>query len=139
MHDHGHGGHGHGLEHRAQDQRRLGIVLVITVSVLVLQVVGALVSDSLALLADAGHMLTDSAALVLAYVAMSLARRPANPRRTFGAYRVEILAASFNALVLVGLGVFIVVESIRRWNDRPDGLGKSLPTSFHQGLMPESS
>lgn len=113
-------GHGHGLAHgegRAEDRRRLRWVLAITLSVLVVEVVGALVSGSLALLADAGHMLTDSAAVLIALVASHLAALPATSRRTFGYHRAEILAALGNAVVLLALCGFLVVEGVRRLVD----------------------
>jgi cobalt-zinc-cadmium efflux system protein len=106
-HGHGHG-HGHGA-----DRRRLAVVLAITVSVLVVEVVGALVSGSLALLADAGHMLTDAAGLTLALVAAVLAGRPATENRTWGYRRAEVLAAAAQAAVLLAVGVYVIVEGIR--------------------------
>ena len=83
-HDHGHG-HGHGPVTAAQEHRsRLAAVLVLTLAVMVAEVIGALVSGSFALLADAGHMLTDAGGLALALVATGLAARPATAARTFG-------------------------------------------------------
>jgi len=106
--------HGHGHDHGYGLQRgRLAVVLAITVSVLVVEVVGALVSGSLALLADAGHMLTDAAGLSLALVAAVLAGRPATESRTWGYRRAEVLAAAAQAAVLLGVGVYVLVEGIR--------------------------
>jgi cobalt-zinc-cadmium efflux system protein len=93
---------------------RLAAVLAITLTVLVVEVVGGLLSGSFALIADAGHMLTDAAGVALALVATSLARRPATARRTFGWQRAEILAALVNALVLTVVAVGAVVGGVRR-------------------------
>lgn len=86
-------------------RRRLVLVVGITAAVFVAQVIGGLASGSLALLADAGHMLTDSTGMVIALVATSLAARPATAARTFGLQRVEVLAAMINGLLLVGIAV----------------------------------
>lgn len=104
-------GHAHG---RAADRGLLRRVLLLTVVVAALELVGAWVSGSLALLADAGHLLTDAGALVLALSASLLAARPVSPRRTFGYHRAEILAACLNALVLLGLCAFLVYAGVRR-------------------------
>lgn len=97
-------------------RRRLVLVVVITGSVFVVQVIGGLVSGSLALLADAGHMLTDSTGLIIALIAATLAARPATPARTFGLQRVEVLAAMINGLLLTGIAVWVLVRAIERWN-----------------------
>jgi cobalt-zinc-cadmium efflux system protein len=113
-------GHGHGHDWaagRAEDRRRLRLVLAITLTVLVVEVVGSLVSGSLALLADAGHMLTDSAAVAIALSASHLAALPPTGRRTFGFQRAEILAALANSVVLLALCGFLVVEGVRRLAD----------------------
>ncbi len=108
-HDHGHSG-----SEDAVHGRRLVLVLLITATVLTLEVVGALVTGSLALLADAGHMLTDSAGLVLALLAVRLGRRPANDRRTWGFSRAETLAAAVQAVLLLAVGGYVIVEGVRR-------------------------
>jgi cobalt-zinc-cadmium efflux system protein len=95
-------------------------VLAITVAVLVVEVVGALVSGSLALLADAGHMLTDVVGLTLAVVAAALVRRPATDARTWGYRRAEVVAAAAQAAVLLAVGVFVVVEGVRRLIHPPE-------------------
>ena len=99
---------------------RLVVVLVITLVVLVVEVVGGLVSGSLALLADAGHMLTDAGGLALALFASTLAQRPATDARTFGLARAEILAALVNALLVAAVGCVVLVEAARRWSDPPE-------------------
>jgi cobalt-zinc-cadmium efflux system protein len=111
---HAHGrGHGHAGS-RAADRLRLRLVLLVTGLVAVAEIVGAWLSGSLALLADAGHMLTDGAAIVLALSASLLATRPPTPRRTFGYHRAEIFAALVNALVLLGVCGVLVVVGVRR-------------------------
>jgi cation diffusion facilitator family transporter len=114
-------GHDHGPVTAAGGRRgRLAVVLVLTVGVLVAEVVGAAVSGSLALLADAGHMATDALGVGLALIAVTLAQRPPRGRRTFGWQRLEILAAVANGLLLLGVGAFVVVEAVRRIGDPPE-------------------
>jgi cobalt-zinc-cadmium efflux system protein len=111
-------GHEHGhAAGREQDRSRLKIVLAVTVAVVVVEVVGALVSGSLALFADAGHMLTDAAGVLVALSASYVATLPASPRHTFGLHRAEILAALVNAVVLLGVCGFLAVEGVRRLVD----------------------
>jgi cobalt-zinc-cadmium efflux system protein len=108
-------GHSHGhAASRAEDRGRLRIVLAVTASVLVLEIVGWLVTGSLALLADAGHMATDAAAVVLALGASYVATRPAGPRSTFGWHRAEVLAALVNAVVLLVVCVYLGYAGITR-------------------------
>jgi cobalt-zinc-cadmium efflux system protein len=112
-------GHQHGaglIDHRG----RLMAVLAITLGVLVIEVVGAFLSGSLALLADAGHMLTDVAGLTLGLVAAALARRPATDERTWGYRRAEVLGAAAQAAVLLAVGVFILVEGVQRLFSPPE-------------------
>jgi cobalt-zinc-cadmium efflux system protein len=115
-HSHGHS-HGHAAGHavgRAQDRKRLLLVLAVTCTVVVVEVVGAWVSGSLALFADAGHMVTDAVAIGVALSASYAATRPASSRRTFGLHRAEILAALVNAVVLLGVCGYLLVEGVRR-------------------------
>src|SRR3954471_18290361 len=110
-------GHDHASGHaegRAEDRARLRIVLLVTATVAVVELVGSAVSGSLALLADAGHMFTDTAVIVLALSASYVATLPATPRRTFGYHRAEILAALINAVVLLGVCGCLVVAGVRR-------------------------
>ncbi len=88
--------------------------------VLVVEVVGAVVSGSLALLADAGHMLTDAAGLLIALIAATLAMRPETDERTWGYRRAEVLAATLQAAVLLAVGVFVLVEGVRRLLEPPE-------------------
>jgi cobalt-zinc-cadmium efflux system protein len=108
-HDHHHAGNA-----GANGRTRLSMVLAISATILVVEVVGALLSGSLALLADAGHMLTDVAGLSLALVAALLIDRPATDERTWGYRRAEVLAAAAQAAVLLAVGVFVLVEGVRR-------------------------
>jgi cobalt-zinc-cadmium efflux system protein len=100
----------------------LAIVLALTVAFTALEVVGGLLTGSLALLADAAHMLSDNLALGVALLAVWLAGRPSTPERTFGYQRAEILAALLNGLILVALAVWIFVEAWGRLSDPPDVL-----------------
>ena len=117
---------GHGHAHAppgtaaGPQRRRLAVVLVLTVGVLVAEVIGAALSGSLALLADAGHMATDAAGIALALGAVTLAQRPAGGRRTFGWQRAEILGAVANGLLLLGVAGFVLVQAVRRIGDPPD-------------------
>ena len=104
----------------AADRRLLGLSLVLLLGFMAVEVVFGILASSLALLADAGHMLTDAAALALALVAASLAARPPGGRWTFGFGRVEILAAQANGLTLALLGIWIVVEAVRRLVSPPE-------------------
>ncbi|MBW9108210.1 cation transporter [Microbacterium trichothecenolyticum] len=98
----------------AGNRRLLAISLAITASVMVVQIAGAALSGSLALLADAAHMFTDAAALVIALIASTVAARPANDRRTFGYQRAEVFGALINGAILIGLSVWVAFESISR-------------------------
>lgn len=119
MGDHSHAhGHDHGAA-LADHRGRLAAVLAITVTVMIVEVVGAIVSGSLALLADAAHMLTDVAGLTMGLVAASLARRPATPLRTWGYHRAEILGAAAQAALLFAVGTFVLVEGVRRLLEPP--------------------
>lgn len=115
-HDHAHG-HAAG---RAEDRRRLLLVLLVTGSVVVVEAIGAWLSGSLALLADAGHMLTDAAGIVIALLASLIASRPSDPRRTFGYHRAEIFAAVLNALVLLVVCGYLAYAGTRRLFDPVD-------------------
>lgn len=116
-HDHATDRHSDAL--RGRNRRRLTLVLALTSVYLVAEVVAGLTTRSLALLADAGHMLTDVAGLALAVVAIRFGERPATPERTYGFYRVEILAALANAVVLIGISVFVLVEAVERFRNPP--------------------
>ncbi len=113
-------GHGHGHGHaagRAADRSRLRWVLIVTASVLVVELVGALLTGSLALLADAGHMATDAGAVVLALGASYVASLPGSKRSTFGYHRAEVLAAALNAVVLLGVCAYLAYAGVTRLSD----------------------
>ena len=114
-HDHGPGGHRHDHAAGGRDQqRRLWIALALTAAFLVAEVVGGIVSNSLALLADAGHMLTDVAGLALSLFVAWFARQPGNPRQTYGYLRWEILAAFINGAALLLISTGIIWEALVR-------------------------
>ena len=103
----------------APHQRSLWIALALTSSFMVAEVVGGVVTGSLALISDAAHMFTDTAALAIALAAMQIAKRPVDSRRTFGYHRFEILAAAFNALLLFGVALYILFEAWQRFSEPP--------------------
>jgi cobalt-zinc-cadmium efflux system protein len=107
-------GHSHEITATNAHRKRLIIVLAITFGVLIAEVIGGLISGSLALLAEAGHMLTDSTGLIMALIAASLATRAATVKRTFGLQRAEVLAALANALLLVGVAVWVLIMAVDR-------------------------
>jgi cobalt-zinc-cadmium efflux system protein len=110
----------HVLSAAGRDRRSLVIVLGMSLTILVVEVVGGIASDSLALLADAGHVFTDVAGLLLALGAIWLAGRPASDARTYGWYRAEILAAALNAVLLFAIAAFVLVEAWRRLSEPPE-------------------
>ncbi len=123
---HGPHGHSHSLDARREDsRRRMWIALAINVGLLVAGVVGGILTGSLALLADAGHVLSDVGSIVLALIAARLALLPAAGRRTFGYQRSEVLAALVNGLLLVAVSVAIAIAAVGRLSDPPpiDGAG----------------
>ena len=99
---------------RQGNQKRMSIVLVITISFMLIEVITALMTHSLALLADAGHMLTDVGAIMLGLIAFWFASKPPTAEKTYGYYRSEILAGFANALILVAVSIFIIHEAWRR-------------------------
>ncbi|HZI15875.1 MAG TPA: cation diffusion facilitator family transporter [Myxococcus sp.] len=123
-HDHGHG-HGHGHSHgprkgglaeeRRKDQRRLLFALVLTATIALAEAVGGWMTNSLALMSDAGHMLTDVSALGLSLVALWFAGKPADVKKTYGYYRMEILSALLNGVLLLGITGFILYEAWERF------------------------
>src|SRR3954470_20254313 len=118
MNPHGHHHHAHGVG-RAGNRRKMTLALGINALLLVAGVVGALLFGSVALLADAGHVLSDVGAIALGLLAAAMATRPARGRRTFGLHRGEILAALVNGLLLVAVAVVVFVEAIGRLSDPP--------------------
>ena len=112
-------GHDHGSA-AARHRGRLAAVLILSIGILVIEAVGAIVANSLALLADAGHVLTDVGGIALALVAIQLAQRPPSSSRTFGYLRLEILAAAANGALLLFIGAFVLVEAWQRLSEPPD-------------------
>ncbi len=123
---HGPHGHSHALDARREDSaRRMWVALAINGALLLAEVVGGLLTGSLAVLADAGHLLSDVGAIVLALIAARLASLPAAGQRTFGYQRSEVLAALVNGLLLVVVSIAIAWAAIGRFSDPPsiDGAG----------------
>ena len=123
---HSHEGHSHGVNDAGTAGRNrgaLGVVLGLTGAFLVVEVVGGLLTGSLALLADAAHMASDSASLALALFAFWLSGKPPTPNRSFGYKRAEILAALANGVTLVAVSIWIFVEAYRRIAEPPEILG----------------
>ena len=119
-HDHGHHGHDHSHDLRGTSKRSLTIALILISGFMMAEVVGGVVSGSLALLSDAGHMVTDAMSIALALFAMRVAERPPSAERTFGYRRAEVLAAMLNALSLWVIAAWVVVEAFHRIQDVPD-------------------
>jgi len=109
----------HGLPHSHENQNRMGAVFILIVVYMVIEVIAGFATKSLALLADAGHMLTDAGAIGLALLAMGFARRPATQKNTYGFYRMEILAALINAVILLGISFYILYEAWERFKNPP--------------------
>lgn len=128
-HEHGHkhaaprqAGHKHrpGRPERAKDRKRLLWALLVTGVIAAAELTGGLWSGSLALISDAGHMLTDASALVIGLLALLISSRPADVKRTYGYYRAEILSALVNGVVLLGIAGVIVFEAYQRlWTPQP--------------------
>ena len=126
MHVHAHGGHRLALEARRSDsRRRLWIALGINAGLVAVEVAGGIITDSLAVLADAGHLLSDVGSIGLALLAAGLASRPGGGRRTFGYQRSEVLAALANGLLLIAVAVAVAIAAVGRLGDPPgvDGGG----------------
>ncbi len=134
-HAHDHGGHGHSHSHAHTNARAVGIAALLTGAFMLVEIAGGILSGSLALLADAGHMLTDFAALLFAWIAFRVARRPADTRRTYGFDRLSVLAAFVNGIALIAVTVWIVIEAIERLSDpKPITGGLMLGVAF-AGLL----
>lgn len=127
-----HAGRSHG---QGASQRALIVSLVLVVAYMVAEVIGGLLANSLALIADAGHMLSDAAALALSLFAMWAARQPAGPRHTYGYVRTEILAALVNGATLVAISFYIFWEAYERWGHPADVHGPWLIAIATGGLI----
>lgn len=119
----------------AAGARRLWLVLAMVVGFAVVEVVGGVLTNSLALLADAGHMGTDAAGLVLALFAVRVARRPPTPERSFGYGRVEIFAAVVNAVILFVVAAMIIIEAVSRAGGAPEVAGVPMVAIAAGGLV----
>lgn len=118
-----------------RDTTRLKWTLGLVVAYMAAEIVGGLVADSLALLADAGHMLSDAGSLSLALFAIWIARRPPTPEKTYGYYRTEILAALANGVALVLISLFIFYEAWQRFQDPPEVVGPLMMGVAAGGLL----
>lgn len=112
-------GHSHAAQ-PGQSERPLWIALMLTTAFLIAEIVGGILTNSLALISDAAHMFTDTAALAISLAAIRIGRRPADASRTFGYYRFEILAAAFNAILLFLVAIYILYEAYQRLNNPPE-------------------
>ncbi|WP_245615673.1 cation diffusion facilitator family transporter [Afifella pfennigii] len=130
-HDHSHGAHVHGA---SGNEKRLAIAAALTGSFMFAEAIGGVISGSLALLADAGHMLTDFASLSLAWFAIRIARRPADWKRTYGFDRFQVLIAFVNGIALLAICVWIVVEAVRRFMEPVEVLGGTMMVIAAIGL-----
>ena len=128
--------HTHSHERRsAQSLRNLKLALGLTFVYMIAEAVGGWLTNSLALLADAGHMLTDVAALTLTLAAIWFASRPATSKKTYGYYRYEILAAFINGIALVLISLWVIYEAFERWNSPPEIKGLGLTVIAGGGLL----
>lgn len=133
--EHDHAGHAHGGRATDANRKRLAITLVLSGGYMLAEAIGGYLTNSLALLADAGHMLSDVTALALSLFALWFARRPATITRTYGFYRTEILAALANAVTLVVIGVFIIIEAYHRFQEPSRVLGGPMMAIAAGGLL----
>lgn len=120
---------------RSQNKRKLAIVFGLTTAYMLAEAVGGLLTGSLALLADAGHMMTDAGALGLALVAMRYAERPATLQKSFGYHRAEVLAALVNASVLLLISIYILYEAWRRFSHPPEVMSSPMLIIAVVGLL----
>jgi len=127
--------HSHGPHDSTDNARRVKIALVLTAGFMVIELAGGLLSGSLALLADAGHMLTDTMALALSAAAFYMAERPADVLRSYGYARFQILAAFVNGLSLLAIVAWIAIEAIQRFLNPVDVLGGTMLAVATAGLM----
>lgn len=130
-HEHPHHRHHHGS---GSNRKRLALVVALTFAYMLAEVAGGLLTNSLALLSDAGHMFTDVAALALAMFALWFASRPVNPKKTYGYYRMEILAALANGVALVVISLLIFYEAVRRIKEPPEVEGFEMTLIAAGGL-----
>ena len=119
-HGHGHHHHGHGHSHgHSANKKALLLSFILITSFMVIEVIGGLLTNSLALLADAGHMLSDAASLGLSFFALKLGEKAASQFNTFGYKRFEIIAAAINGMTLILISLYILYEAIQRFANPP--------------------
>ena len=128
-HDHDH------RSRRSDNRKRLALILLLTSGYMVAEIVGGLATNSLALLADAGHMFSDVTALGLSVFAIWIAERPPTPKWTYGFYRTEILAALANGAALVAVSIFVFIEAYRRLLEPPVVMGSLMMAVAVGGLL----
>ncbi|MDR6156684.1 cobalt-zinc-cadmium efflux system protein [Chryseobacterium sp. SLBN-27] len=119
----------------SRHKKNLLIVLALSGTYLIAEVIGGIATKSLALLADAAHMLTDVVGLLLAFIAIKIGERKASPQKTFGYYRTEILAAVINAVVLLGISLFVLYEAFQRFKNPPEVQSGSMMIVAGIGLV----
>ena len=129
------GHHDHKANAREGNRRALAVVLILTSSFTVVEIIGGILTGSLALLADAGHMLSDNFSLGVALFAAWLAGRPATPEKSFGYRRAEILAALANGMTLVAISVWILIEAYTRLREPAEVLGGPMLVVATFGLL----
>ncbi|MCE9650803.1 MAG: cation diffusion facilitator family transporter [Parvibaculum sp.] len=132
-HNHGHAHHGH--SHGVTNERRVAIAMWITGGFMVVEALGGYLSGSLALIADAGHMLTDTGALALAWLAVRFARRPADDARSYGYHRAEILAAFLNGAAMMALAWWVIFEAAMRFMEPAPVLATPMLVVAAGGLL----
>ncbi|WP_347219613.1 cation diffusion facilitator family transporter [Chryseobacterium sp.] len=123
------------LSAASRHKKNLLIVLCLSGTYLIAEVIGGIVTNSLALLADAAHMLTDVVGLLLAFIAIKIGEKKADPSRTYGYYRTEILAAVINAVVLLGISIYVLFEAYQRFQNPPEVQSKSMLIVAGIGLL----
>src|ERR687890_856277 len=131
----GHHEHDHTPNVRDGNRRALAVVLVLTASFTVVEIIGGILTGSLALLADAGHMLSDNLSLAVALFAAWLAGKPATPEKSFGYRRAEILAALANGITLVAISIWVFVEAYARLREPAEVLGAPMLIVATLGLL----
>ncbi|MFN1219543.1 cation diffusion facilitator family transporter [Chryseobacterium kwangjuense] len=119
----------------SRHKKNLLLVLCLSGTYMIAEVIGGVVTQSLALLADAAHMLTDVVGLFLAFIAIKIGERKADPGKTFGYYRTEILAAVINAVILLGISMYVLYEAYQRFQDPPAVQSKTMLIVAGIGLV----
>ncbi|MCJ7934370.1 MAG: cation diffusion facilitator family transporter [Chryseobacterium sp.] len=119
----------------SRHKKSLLVVLCLSGTYLIAEVIGGIITNSLALLADAAHMLTDVVGLLLAFIAIKIGERKADLSRTYGYYRTEILAAVVNAVVLLGISIYVLIEAYQRFQNPPEVQSKSMLIVAGIGLV----